>query len=464
MNLKPFTFRPLIRIAVGSAAFLGLATSLHAAAYQDAVIALQPDYYFELNETDPTEGIVDTMGNVAPGVLKGNYTTGDPEIGAAGPDFLLFDGAWDETAWDPNTTGLQIPIVGLGANNTAHASNNAGHIDIGDSDLFGAPTMTVAMFARGGPAQGGDRLFTNNLADPTRSFQIVVGNDGLVVSVDPSDECVDVDTCKHRSLFFPEQGGEGKSNEGADRGLNNADNGWWHIVASTTGETSQERADNIRLWLNGVDRTEDMKPGTVGWGRDTDTAKIGGRRGDPTDSTTHSGAQDEVAIWLQRDPFTTDEALSLFNAAITPVTGLDCDFDNSSLCDLADIDALLDAVGTNNADFDLDNDGTVGEGDIEAWLTSAGSENLGRPYLNGDATLDGTVDASDLNVVGINWQSSTANSWAEGDFTGDKNVNAQDLNVLGVNWQQSAPLASAVPEPSGMVIALCGLLFLWRRK
>ena len=40
-------------------------------------------------------------------------------------------------------------------------------------------------------------------------------------------------------------------------------------------------------------------------------AKIGGRRADPTDSTTHSGAQDEVAIWLNRT-LTDEEALALY--------------------------------------------------------------------------------------------------------------------------------------------------------
>ena len=40
------------------------------------------------------------------------------------------------------------------------------------------------------------------------------------------------------------------------------------------------------------------------------------RRDDPLDSTTHSGAQDEVAIWLDR-VFTDEEALALYEAAIS---------------------------------------------------------------------------------------------------------------------------------------------------
>ena len=451
---------------LGIVAFLTLTMAANSTAlggaYQDAVISLAPDYYYQLNETDPSDGIVDTMGNVAPGILNGDYSGGGPEIGVPGPDFMLFDGAWTPDGWPEELVGIQVPLPGLGDGNTAHASNNAGHINLGDSDLFGSPTMTVAMFVKGGPAQGGDRLFTNNLADPSRSFQLVTGNDGLVISVDPSDECVDEATCKHRSIFLPEQATP-LTNQGADRGMLNADNGWWHVIATTTGSTGQERAENIRVWLNGVERTADMAPGTTGWGRDTDTAKIGGRRSDPADSTTHSGAQDEVAIWLQREAFTEVEAQLLFDAAVSNVVvGPSCDFDSNGSCDLADMDNLLGAVGSSNSRFDLDNSGTVDSVDIASWLESAGNENQGRPFLAGDANLDGIVDATDLNNVGLNWQSNNVSSWADGDFNGDKTVDASDLNFIGVNWQQgaaAAPLSSqAVPEPSGIALVLGALL------
>jgi hypothetical protein len=45
-------------------------------------------------------------------------------------------------------------------------------------------------------------------------------------------------------------------------------------------------------------------------------AKIGGRRSSATDTTTHSGGQDEVAIWLDR-VLTDEEILSLWQAVIT---------------------------------------------------------------------------------------------------------------------------------------------------
>lgn len=153
--------------------------------------------------------------------------------------------------------------------------------------------------------------------------------------------------------------------------------------------------------------------------------------------------------------------LNAFRISAIIEAALNCDFDGNKLCELADIDALLDALGTNNAMFDLDGSGTVDDADIADWLVSAGNENIGRAYLGGDANLDGFINALDLNAVGVNWQSTTATSWIEGDFDGNGSVTAEDLNILGINWQQTAG-AAAVPEPSGCVLGLAGLMFLAR--
>ena len=55
-------------------------------------------------------------------------------------------------------------------------------------EIYISSSITVALFFKAGPAQGGDRLFTNNLSDPTKSFQVNVANDGLVLAVDPSTQ------------------------------------------------------------------------------------------------------------------------------------------------------------------------------------------------------------------------------------------------------------------------------------
>ena len=264
--------------------------------YQNAVKRLQPTYYYELNETDPVGGAIDSMGNApANGTFNGNYVNGPAMVGAPGPSAVF-------SADDP----AGIPVLGLGEGNVAHHSNNAGHITLGDGNAFGANAMTVALFVKAGEgAQGGDRLFTNNLTDPTKSFQLNIGNNGPVLAVDPSQAGINAE----RTLYQ-------EDNSGPDRRFLQANSGWFHVVVSTEGQTGTERASNFRMWVNGVDRTSNLHPDSTGWGTDTGMAKIGGRRFSATDTTTHSGGQDEVAIWLDR-VLTDEEILSLWQAVIT---------------------------------------------------------------------------------------------------------------------------------------------------
>jgi hypothetical protein len=145
----------------------------------------------------------------------------------------------------------------------------------------------------------------------------------------------------------------------------------------------------------------------------------------------------------------------------TPIPGgqLACDFDGDGGCDTADIDALMNevAAGTNGATFDVNGDGLVDDGDRDAWLARAGLLNgFSAEYLVGDANLDGTVDAGDLNALALTWQSDNHN-WTNGNFTGG-DTNAADLNELALNWQQSVPAAAqAVPEPASMCLLLLAL-------
>ena len=135
-----------------------------------------------------------------------------------------------------------------------------------------------------------------------------------------------------------------------------------------------------------------------------------------------------------------------------------CDFDNSSSCDIADLNLLMyTGLGTADAQFDLDGSGSVDLADRDAFLRQIGS-------LPGDANLDGKDDAMDLNAVGTNWQSTDLTSWADGDFNGDGRSDAQDLNDLGIYWQMTADdfanqaAASAVPETSAGLYLLVGLM------
>ncbi len=87
----------------------------------------------------------------------------------------------------------------------------------------------------------------------------------------------------------------------------------------------------------------------------------------------------------------------------------------------------------------------------------------------GDANGDGMVNLADLQILGDNWQSSTA-TWSEADFTGDGNVNLADLQILGDNWGfgvggdlsfDEALAGVAIPEPASLCLlglAAAGLL------
>lgn len=143
----------------------------------------------------------------------------------------------------------------------------------------------------------------------------------------------------------------------------------------------------------------------------------------------------------------------------------DVDFDGNGVVNTDDIDGLVNEIiaGSNNAAFDLTGDSVVNGSDLDKWLTDAATENgFASAYLSGDANLDGTVDATDLNAVGLNWQQSVS-GWTAGDFTADGVVDASDLNDVGLNWQQANAAAAepaAVPEPGSIsLLALASLAF-----
>ena len=150
--------------------------------------------------------------------------------------------------------------------------------------------------------------------------------------------------------------------------------------------------------------------------------------------------------------------------------GLLCDFDMDSDCDLDDIDALNTdiAQGNDTSSFDLTGDGIVDVNDQAEWLVLAGEENIGpgRPYIRGDANLDGFVDASDFNI----WNNSrftTTSLWSEGDFNADGVADASDFNVWNGNAFTASDNVSAVPEPGTIslpTVAICGLVLLRRRS
>jgi hypothetical protein len=143
------------------------------------------------------------------------------------------------------------------------------------------------------------------------------------------------------------------------------------------------------------------------------------------------------------------------------------DFDGDGDYACPDVDALVGEIvaGTNSSSFDLTGDGLVNHDDLDAWLAEAGAAELmsGNPYLYGDANLDGFVDGSDFIDWNNNHFSSTA-EWCAGDFNADGLVDGLDFIIWNDNRFTAADGFQAVPEPTGFVWALLGMMVLLKRK
>ncbi len=81
----------------------------------------------------------------------------------------------------------------------------------------------------------------------------------------------------------------------------------------------------------------------------------------------------------------------------------------------------------------------------------------------GDANLDGEFNSGDLVKVlsSGTYEADVDAVWTTGDFNGDGRTNSSDLVVaLGDGGYESGPRAAvaSVPEPTGVVMMLCGAL------
>jgi hypothetical protein len=87
----------------------------------------------------------------------------------------------------------------------------------------------------------------------------------------------------------------------------------------------------------------------------------------------------------------------------------------------------------------------------------------------GDASLDGTVNSTDFNLLAGHFGQTANSRWTQGDFDGNGKINTIDFNVLAGNFGQSLPASAAlgavVPEPVSLsVVSFASLLVLGRRR
>ncbi|MCC6679784.1 MAG: hypothetical protein IT445_02675 [Phycisphaeraceae bacterium] len=92
----------------------------------------------------------------------------------------------------------------------------------------------------------------------------------------------------------------------------------------------------------------------------------------------------------------------------------------------------------------------------------------------GDANGDGMVNLADLQILGDNWQSTTA-KWSLADFTWDGMVNLADLQIIGDNWGYGAgpdisfdaalqQVGIVIPEPASLTLLVLPLSLVLRRR
>lgn len=135
---------------------------------------------------------------------------------------------------------------------------------------------------------------------------------------------------------------------------------------------------------------------------------------------------------------------------VNGVPMIDGDFNDDTLLDCMDVNALTNAIATGGsvATFDLNGDNVLSVADLDMWLSQAGNNNLGagRVYRKGDANLDGVVDGSDFGLW--NAHKFTANTaWCDGNFNADNVVDGSDFGI----WNSNKFTASDEQRPANGV-------------
>lgn len=145
--------------------------------------------------------------------------------------------------------------------------------------------------------------------------------------------------------------------------------------------------------------------------------------------------------------------------------GLRGDLDGDEQLDITDINQLTDAIAdaTDDLKFDVNWSGTIDETDLDSWVHSA------KKTFFGDANLDDQFNTGDLvQVLGARkYETQEHAGWGEGDWNGDGVFDTGDLvKALDDGGYEMGPRgnAVAVPEPTGWLLLIMGLLPGLRRR
>jgi hypothetical protein len=152
------------------------------------------------------------------------------------------------------------------------------------------------------------------------------------------------------------------------------------------------------------------------------------------------------------------------------------DFNRDNMVDQQDVALFKSALTvkgvaatTANLKYDMNGNGEVSYGDVKAFQSFYG-------FANGDANMDGTVNALDFNAVATNYGNVSPVRWTEGDFTGDQLVTTADFTIMANNFGVVAPppgpgpvlagaaLGSVVPEPAALGIIFASTTLLYRKR
>lgn len=134
------------------------------------------------------------------------------------------------------------------------------------------------------------------------------------------------------------------------------------------------------------------------------------------------------------------------------------DFDKDGTRDVADIDLLSAAVGSDDLGFDLVYDATIDAADRVFWV-----EEIMNTFF-GDANLDGEFNSGDfIHVFARNeYEDEIAGNsgWADGDWNGDGDFDSSDflLAFQSGGYEMGPRLVSIVPEPASTFLVLMGFL------